>query len=92
MTAWGVPEEVETNLGRQAVFLTRYTAGCVIAWGLGASVGLYGLVVRMLGASAPVAGAFLAASVFVTFLLPPRANWVSEVVRSLSVHSRGTSA
>lgn len=71
LTGWGLPEDVDLVLGRQAVFLTRYTAGCVISWGLAASVGLYGLVVRMLGSSALVTGGFLAAAVFVYALLPP---------------------
>ncbi len=71
LVAWGLPAGVDPILGRQAVFLTRYTAGCVISWGLAASVGLYGLVVRMLGASAPVTGGFLAAAVFAYALLPP---------------------
>ncbi len=83
LSAWGLPAEVDPVLGRQAVFLTRYTAGCVISWGLAASVGLYGLVVRMLGASTIVTGGFLAAAVFVYALLPPVAKGLRRTLAEL---------
>lgn len=83
LAAWGLPDRIDERLGRQAVFLTRYTAGCVVSWGLAAASGLYGLVARMLGASAPVAGVLLAAAVFVLVLLPPHSKWLRETVENL---------
>lgn len=83
LKAWGVPADIEPNIGFQAVYLTRYTAGCVISWGLTASVGLYGLVAGMLGASPWVAGLFLAAAVFVLLLLPPREGWIRKEMAKL---------
>jgi len=83
LKAWGVPEEIHPVIGAQAVFLTRYTAGCVISWGLTASVGLYGLVAGMLGADPAVAGLFLAGSVFVMLILPPRPKWLRQEIERL---------
>lgn len=72
LTRVGLPEGIDPRIGRQAVYLTRYTAGCVISWGLCVSVGLYGLVARMMGSTGLVTGAFFAASAFVLLLLPPQ--------------------
>jgi hypothetical protein len=83
LKAWGLSEQVEPTIGRQAVYLTRYTAGCVISWGLAASVGLYGLVAGMLGAHAAVTGLFLAASIFTLLLLPPRGEWLKGAMEKL---------
>ncbi len=68
---WGLPPDVDLHLGRPAVYLTRYTAGCVLSWGLSAAVALYGLVARMLGAGALVSGLFFATATFSLLLLPP---------------------
>jgi len=84
LRAWGVPEDIPRSIGFQAVFLTRYTAGCVISWGLTASIGLYGLVAGMLGATPAMAGLFLAAAVFVILVLPPRAGWLRDEIEKLS--------
>ncbi len=72
LTQVGLPEGIDPRIGRQAVYLTRYTAGCVITWGLCVSVGLYGLVARMMGSSGLVTGGFFAAAAFVLLLLPPQ--------------------
>ncbi len=84
LKAWGVPEDIQPAIGFQAVYLTRYTAGCVISWGLTASVGLYGLVAGLLGADPMIAGLFLAASVFVMLVLPPRAEWLRLEIEKLT--------
>ena len=68
----GLPEGLDLRIGRQAIYLTRYTAGCVISWGLCVAVALYGLVARMMGASGLQAGLFFAAAAFVLILLPPQ--------------------
>jgi len=83
LQAWGVPQEIDPTIGRQAIFLTRYTAGCVITWGLGASVGLYGLIARLIGSSAAVTAGFLALAIFVLVLLPPRADRAREALNGL---------
>jgi len=70
LEAWGLPKDVPLRVGRQAVFLTRYTAGCVVAWGLASAVGLYGLMAGLLGASAWVTGVLFAAAAFTLVLLP----------------------
>jgi hypothetical protein len=80
---WGLPENIDPQIGRQAVYLTRYTAGSVITWGLAAATGLYGLVARMLGSTPLVSGLFLAAAVFVLVLLPPRGQWLRETVEKI---------
>lgn len=76
LRSWGLSEAIAPQIARQAVFLTRYTAGCVVSWGLAVSVALYGLVASLLGACPAATGAFLAASVFTLLLLPPRAERV----------------
>jgi hypothetical protein len=84
LKAWGLPDHVlQVSVGRQAVYLTRYTAGSVLSWGLCASVGLYGLVARMLGAPGLLAASFLAATVAVMVLLAPRAAVVRQQVEAL---------
>jgi hypothetical protein len=83
--SWGLPEDIPPAIARPAIFLTRYTAGCVVTWGLAAAVGLYGLVARLLGAPSVLAGALLAAGVFVLLLLPPRKAWVRQQVESLAM-------
>jgi len=70
LEVWGLPKDVPLRVGRQAVYLTRYTAGCVVGWGLGSAVGLYGLMAGLLGASAWVTGLLFAAAVFTLVLLP----------------------
>ena len=72
LVSWGLPADIDPTIGRQAVYLTRYSAGCVVTWGLAASVGLYGVVSRLMGAWLPVAAIFTAASLFTLLLLPPR--------------------
>ena len=74
LAAWGLPKSIDPQIGRQAVYLTRYTAGCVISWGLAAACGLYGLVARMLGSSPLTAG---------LVLLPPRGQWLRETVERI---------
>jgi hypothetical protein len=74
LVRWGLPAELDPAVGRQAVFLTRYSAGCVIAWGLCVSVDLYGLLARLLGGAAWLVGLFFAASTFALLLLTPRAG------------------
>ena len=83
LSKWGLPENINPQIGRQAVYLTRYTAGSVVSWGLAAATGLYGLVARMLGSTTIVAALFLAAAVFVLVLLPPRAQWLRETVERI---------
>jgi hypothetical protein len=83
MAKWGLPENIDPQIGRQAVYLTRYTAGSVVSWGLAAATGLYGLVARMLGSTTIIAALFLAAAVFVLVLLPPRARWLRETVERI---------
>jgi hypothetical protein len=83
LQSWGLPADIDQVIGRQAVFLTRYTAGCVISWGLSASVGLYGLITRMLGSPAAISGIFLALAVFFLMLLPPRGQWLKEKLQVL---------
>ena len=80
---WGLPDNIDPQIGRQAVYLTRYTAGCVVSWGLAAATGLYGLVARMLGSTTLIAALFLAAAVFVLVLLPPRDQWLRETVERI---------
>jgi hypothetical protein len=72
LEAWGLPEDVPLRVGRQAVYLTRYTAGCVVAWGLASAVALYGLMASLLGASPWVVGALFGAAAFTLVLLPAR--------------------
>jgi hypothetical protein len=80
LEAWGLPPDVPLRVGRQAVYLTRYTAGCVVAWGLASAVGLYGLMAGLLGASVWVTGALFAAAAFTQVLLPPeRARLVATL-------------
>ena len=76
LRSWGLSEAIAPQIARQAVYLTRFTAGCVVSWGLAASVALYGLVASLLGAHPAVTGAFLAAAVFTLLLLPPGAGQV----------------
>lgn len=83
MAKWGLPDNIDPQIGRQAVYLTRYTAGSVVSWGLAAANGLYGLVARMLGSTPVVAALFLAAAVFVLVLLPPRTQWLRETVERI---------
>lgn len=83
LSSWGLPKNIDPQIGRQAVYLTRYTAGNVISWGLAAATGLYGLVARMLGSPALVSGLFLAAAVFVLVLLPPRSQWLRDTVEKI---------
>ena len=83
LASWGLPENIDPQIGRQAVYLTRYTAGSVVSWGLAAATGLYGLVARMLGSTTIIAALFLAAAVFVLVLLPPRAQWPRETVERI---------
>lgn len=83
LASWGLPENLDPQIGRQAVYLTRYTAGSVVSWGLAAATGLYGLVARMLGSTTIIAALFLAAAVFVLLLLPPRAQWLRETVERI---------
>jgi hypothetical protein len=71
LSSAGLPEGIDPRIGRQAVYLTRYTAGCVITWGLCTAVGMYGLVARMMGAGALETGGFFAVATFVLVLLPP---------------------
>lgn len=80
---WGLPPNIDPQIGRQAVYLTRYTAGSVISWGLAAANGLYGLIARMLGSPALISGFFLAAAVFVLVLLPPRSKWLRDTVERI---------
>lgn len=49
LLGYGLPERLDLALSRQAVFLTRASAGWVLAWGLSTSAGISGLVCRMLG-------------------------------------------
>jgi len=80
LEAWGLPADVPLRVGRQAVYLTRYTAGCVVAWGLGSAVGLYGLLAGLLGASPWVTGSLFAGAAFTLVLLPPeRARLLSAL-------------
>ena len=74
LARWGLPEELPLRLGRPAVYLTRYTAGCVLSWGLSVAVALYGLVASMLGARPLIAGLLFAAATFFLLLLPPAGN------------------
>ena len=83
LASWGLPKNIDPQIGRQAVYLTRYTAGSVISWGLAAATGLYGLVARMLGSTALVSGLFLATAVFVLVLLPPRGQWLRDTVEKI---------
>lgn len=83
LAKWGLPDNIDPQIGRQAVYLTRYTAGSVISWGLAAATGLYGLVARMLGSTPIISGLFLAAAIFVLVLLPPRAQWLRETVERI---------
>ena len=83
LQSWGLPADIDPVIGRQAVFLTRYTAGCIISWGLSASVGLYGLITRMLGSNAPISGLFLSLAVFFLLILPPRGQWLKEKLSAL---------
>jgi multidrug efflux pump subunit AcrB len=83
LSSWGLPKNIDPQIGRQAVYLTRHTAGSVISWGLAAATGLYGLVARMLGSPALVSGLFLAAAVFVLILLPPRGQWLRDTVEKI---------
>ncbi len=80
---WGLPDDIDPQIGRQAVYLTRYTAGSVISWGLAAATGLYGLIARMLGSPPIISGLFLAAAVFVLVLLPPRSQWLRDTVERI---------
>jgi hypothetical protein len=84
LKSWGVSAEIDPAVARQAVYLTRYTAGCVISWGLSASVALYGLVAGMLGTHPAITGAFLAASVFALLMLPPVESRVRLVLEGLA--------
>lgn len=59
---YGLPERLDLALSRQAVFLTRASAGWVLAWGLSTSTGISGLVCRMLGSPMWVAAVFFAAA------------------------------
>jgi hypothetical protein len=83
LASWGLPDNIDPQIGRQAVYLTRYTAGSVVSWGLAAATGLYGLVARMLGSTSVIAALFLAAAVFVLVLLPPRSQWLRETVERI---------
>jgi hypothetical protein len=83
LATWGLPKNIDPQIGRQAVYLTRYTAGSVISWGLSAATGLYGLVARMLGSTPLISGLFIAAAVFVLVLLPPRAQWLRDTVERI---------
>jgi hypothetical protein len=80
LATWGLPNNINPQIGRQAIYLTRYTAGSVISWGLATATGLYGLIVRMLGSPALVSGFFLAAAILVLVLLPPRRQWLFETI------------
>jgi len=71
LQAAGLPAGIDLRICRQALYLTRYTAGCVITWGLCSAVGLYGLVARMMGAGALETGLFFALAAFAMALLPP---------------------
>jgi hypothetical protein len=86
----GLPAELDRRIGRQAVYLTRYTAGCVVSWGLCAAVALYGLVVRMLGAGAWETGGFFALAVFVLALLPPQRQRLFAALESLGAGPPGS--
>ncbi|MBN2496561.1 MAG: hypothetical protein JXR96_18350 [Deltaproteobacteria bacterium] len=84
LTGWGLPEDIDLRLGRQAVYLTRYSAGCVLSWGLAAAVALYGLVALMLGTSMYFAGAYFAAATFVLVLLPPERRRLDAAMLSIA--------
>ena len=73
---WGVPDHVDPVLGRQAAFLTRYTAGCLVCWGVAAAIGLYGLIGQMFGSQIVLTGIHLSAAVFVMIFFPPRKQMV----------------
>ncbi len=60
LRGYGLPEGLDLALSRQAVFLTRASAGWVLAWGLSTSTGISGLVCRMLGSPMWVAALFFA--------------------------------
>ncbi len=72
----GLPENIDERIGRQALFLSRYTAGCVATWGICEAVGLYGLMTGMMGASGWITGLFFAAPAFTMALLPPSSSSV----------------
>ena len=80
---WGLPEGVPPHLGRPAIYLTRYTAGCVLSWGLSAAVALYGLVASMLGARSLVAGLLFSAATFCLLLLPPDGKKLRQLLKKL---------
>jgi len=83
LQAAGLPEDIDPTIGRQALYLTRFTAGMVLSWGLGAAVGLYGLVARMLGANALATGVFFALSALTLALLPPDRRRLERALASL---------
>ncbi|RLB59178.1 MAG: hypothetical protein DRI34_02715 [Deltaproteobacteria bacterium] len=71
LAGWGLPRGVPAPLGRQAVYLSRYTAGSVMSWALAVSLALYGLVARLLGSGALLAALLLATAAFLLVWLGP---------------------
>lgn len=81
LAGWGLPRGVPLPIGRQAVYLSRYTAGSVMSWALAVSLALYGLVGRLLGSGTLVAGLLLAAAAFLlVWLWPDRARLAQALV------------
>ncbi len=78
----GLSEQMDESIGRQALFLSRYTAGCVATWGVCEAVGLYGLMAGMMGASNWVTGLFFAAPAFTMAFLPPSGLSVFKALES----------
>jgi hypothetical protein len=67
LRGYGLPERLDLGIGRQAVYLTRVSAGWVLGWGMVASVGVLGLLCRWLGSPMWAAALFGAGSI--VFLL-----------------------
>lgn len=80
----GLPEEIDERIGRQALYLSRYTAGCVVTWGISEAVGLYGLMVGMMGSAAWITGLFFAAPAFTLAFLPPSRADVTKALGNLT--------
>jgi MFS family permease len=83
LVSWGLPKNIEPTIGKQAAFLTRYSAGCVISWGLALSIGIYGLVSSIMGSSLIIVGLFFAAAAISLGIFPPKKKWVEEVMDEL---------
>lgn len=81
---WGLPEAVPFDMGRQAVYLTRYTAGCILSWIMTASVGLYGLIARVLNKNLFWTALFFAGSLIVMLLVRPRKQHLKQSIEKLA--------